>query len=51
MDAGLTMMQAVQAVRSYYVLEPDVPASDVKLSGACRIAREMEKWSQRRLPD
>jgi len=51
MHAGLTMMQAVQAVRTYYFLEPDVPASDVKLSGACQIAGEMEKFSARRLAD
>ena len=51
MNAGLTKMQAVQAVRSYYFLETYVPASDVKLSGACRIAGEMEKWPARKLAD
>lgn len=51
MDAGLTMTQAVKAVRSYYFLEPDVPADDAKLSGACAIAEAMSRWPNRKIAD
>ena len=58
MDAGLTMMQAVQAVRSYFFLEsvnspryPKRNTGTAKLATAVLMADEMRQWPDRKLAD
>lgn len=55
MNAGLSMVQAVQAVRSYFFLEsvnsPRYPTGDVKLDTAVMKADVMRQWPNRKLAD
>lgn len=55
MNAGLTMVQAVQAVRSYYFLEsinsPRYPTGDIKLDTAVMKAEVMRQFKNRKLAD
>jgi hypothetical protein len=52
MDAGLTMVQAVDAVREKFGI-PEYPEilGDAKLDGAARIAETMRAHSPRKLAD
>ena len=53
MDAGITMDQAVEAVRKYYFLDDmDRDAyTDLKLDGAVRIAEAMQTYPHKKLAD